>query len=461
MKPRGARVLPHLRLAVLEHGEKPRARWLSCRIGENIEFSTAKLESYCCVAWQPVVFDMLLLAGAVEFCDRVRKRPALAWSRHFELQLPVHEPERWQAREVSDSLHEALNLLTGDHWAISFVARQNVEPAPAQQRFDIPDGSLSTIPFSDGMDSRIVAALERRKLGSRLIRVRLGSKRADRPRLGGKREPFTSVPYRIRPGNHRFVENSARSRGFKFALVSAIGAYLVGARRVVVPESGQGALGAALLVVGQGYEDYRNHPVFARRIERFLKALLGTHIHYDFPRLWFTKAETLKEFVNHGEQGWADTHSCWQQARQVSVAGRRRQCGICAACMLRRMSVHGAGLEEATDIYVWEKLDAPSFEAGAASGFSKISAGQRAYAIAGTLHLDHLAALAGVVDSSPSVQRAAFQLGEALNLEQKEVAGRLASLLNRHQKEWSNFMAHLGKHSFLNEWATVSDDHAA
>ncbi len=51
--------------------------------------------------------------------------------------------------------------------------------------------------------------------------------------------------------------------------------YLAGASRVIVPESGQGALGPALVPVGQAYVDYRSHPLFTERMERFLAALLG------------------------------------------------------------------------------------------------------------------------------------------------------------------------------------------
>jgi len=87
-----------------------------------------------------------------------------------------------------------------------------------------------------------------------------------------KREqtPFAFVPYRVRYGARGSVETSARSRGFKFALLSGVAAYLSQAQQVVVPESGQGALGPVLVPVGQGYEDYRNHPLFTDRMGRIL-----------------------------------------------------------------------------------------------------------------------------------------------------------------------------------------------
>ena len=59
---------------------------------------------------------------------------------------------------------------------------------------------------------------------------------------------------------------------------------------------------------------------------------------------------------------WTDTRSCWQQSRQSSVGHHRRQCGVCAACMLRRMSMFTAGIEEPAETYVWERLSAARFE---------------------------------------------------------------------------------------------------
>ena len=144
-------------------------------------------------------------------------------------------------------------------------------------------------------------------------------------------------------------------RLFKFSLVAAVAAYLINAPSVIIPESGQGALAPAMLPMGQGYADFRNHPAFTFLMEKFVDALFGHRLRYNFPRPWMTKGETLREFVdNCGAEAakWAETRSCWQQLRQASVAGARRQCGICAACMLRRLSVHAAGLSERNESHV-------------------------------------------------------------------------------------------------------------
>jgi 7-cyano-7-deazaguanine synthase in queuosine biosynthesis len=292
------------------------------------------------------------------------------------------------------------------------------------------------------------------ELGDGLIRVRLGTKTNDRPKkASGRCYPFTAIPYEVSRGAFSFPESTARSRGFKFAMLSGLAAYLAKADRIIVPESGQGALGPALVPVGQAYEDYRNHPLFTNRMAAFLIALLGQPLRFEFPRLWHTKGETLKAYVEQSKaQDWAGTRSCWQDNRHASVDGHRRQCGICAACMLRRLSVHAAGLSEAGDSYVWENLKASSFEEGAANGLKKIEKLQREYAIAGTLHLDHLAQLKKSPLQSYGLKLNVRQLAKALGISNAEAEKKMHRLLDQHETEWNAYMKSLGPDSFVKSW---------
>jgi hypothetical protein len=312
------------------------------------------------------------------------------------------------------------------------------------------------MPFSDGLDSRIVADLMTRTMGDSLVRVRLGSKTSDAKSLP-RPYPFTSIPYHVRAGGRDFRESSARSRGFKFALISGLAAYLGKAADIIVPESGQGALGPALVTVGQAYEDYRSHPLFTGRMEKFLAALFGHKVRFQFPRIWYTKGETLSKFIKEcaDSSRWTATWSCWQQTRQVSVDKKKRQCGICAACMLRRMSVHAAGMTEARSTYVWEDLGAPSFHRGAAPSFpeKKITKKMRDYAIAGSLHLDHLAGLPASAANRGLLELQSFQLSRSLGLPEQDVRAKIDRLLVQHGNEWKGFVHSLGQSSFVAQWA--------
>lgn len=447
---------PSLTIHVVEPGVRPAGRALCCKIGENIQFSTASLESYFFARWEPVAWDALLVAAAVEFADKTKHRPAYTWQRYFALRIPVHNPRLWNSSPVNAPLRDALEFLTGDQWDFEFVARRKDVQRPEQIQLSLDPQVEAVIPFSDGLDSCAVAGLTERRLGNRLVRVRLGSGRHEGEALSRQRKAFTRIPCAVSPGAKPFVESSARSRGFKFALISGIASFLSNAGKIIVPESGQGALGPSLVTVGQAGEDYRSHPLFTRRMEVFLKALLGHTVTYEFPQIWNTKAETLRQFVDEcHDPSWSKTKSCWQKNRHSSVNNKWRHCGICAACMLRRLSIHAAGLEEPKDTYIWEDLSAPTFAAGAAASFPKrkITPAMHEYAIAGALHLDHLAGLRDFPANAPTLDLAAYQLSDALSLTEADVHQKLDRLLKQHSHEWKNFMNSLGKKSFVHDWA--------
>ncbi len=440
------------RIHVAEYGDQTPEGAVRCEVGRDLTFSTKSLESYFFADWCQESYDALLVAAAVEFVDRTHHRPAHHWSRPFELRVPVHDLERWRQPSVSECLKAALEHLTGDSWEIIFHQRRQSARRPQQSSLELPPGVTAVLPFSDGLDSRAVGGLMERELGSGLVRVRLASGLRDTERLDGRRLAFTNIPYKVRGQS---VENSGRSRGFKFAVISGISAHLSGATKIIVPESGQGALGPSLVPVGQTYEDYRSHPTFTVKMERFFEGLFAKSIKFSFPQIWSTMGETLRQFIEEcGDDKWTGTRSCWQQSRQVGVNGRRRQCGICAACMLRRMSIHAAGGIEPDDQYVWENLGASSIESGVAPGFaeSRITPAMREYALAGVLHLDHLASLKRQA-TGPSRDVYCYQLGQATGLDRSDIRERLDRLIDQHAKEWRAFVSSLGPNSFVRNWA--------
>lgn len=442
-----------LRVEVLDTNRNPAKGWTPCREGVHLSFDTERLESYCLAEWSSLVYDGLMLTAAVEFCDRMKKRPIMSWARNIYLKVPVHNLDHWNSAAVQESLHAALELLTGDRWQVSFYARKKAIIKPTQTRFSLPTGEVSILPYSDGMDSKVVAGLLSKELGENLIRVRLNSKALKAPKRLQLKEPFTSVPYSVTAQEYNFVETSARSRGFKFAMLSGLACYLSKAKNIIVTESGQGALGPSLVVSGQAYEDLRNHPVFTKRMKKFLRALLSHDIHFMFPRLWHTKGETLREYISIGGKDWADTRSCWQQSRQVSINGSRRQCGVCAACLLRRLSIHAAGATENEGTYVWENLSAPDFKTGASVAFNKITKAQEQYAIAGALHLDHMAGLTLSSHHKMQLDLNIYRVSSALGIPENQTAEKMQRLLKQHAEEWKSFVNSLGSQSFIADWA--------
>jgi 7-cyano-7-deazaguanine synthase in queuosine biosynthesis len=445
--------LEEMAVDVLESGMRPSRGAIACVLDRNITFDTEALESFSSRNWLPVVCDALVVAAAVEFCDRTLKRSTMNWGRRFNVRIPVHDVARWASPTVAGSLVDALDFLTGDDWHFRFVARRKPALPPLQKRIEFPYDADAVIAYSEGMDSRAVAGLEGKRLGSRLVRVRVGTTDSGIPKKERGKTPFAAVPYAVKLDG-RGPETTARSRGFKFSVVAAVGAYLINAPTIIMPESGQGALAPAILPVGQGYPDYRNHPAFSDKMERFVKALLERPLRYQYPRIWATKGETLREFIDNCDpdgRSWRSTRSCWQQSRHASVSGSRRQCGVCAACMLRRLSVHAAGEREPKETYVWETLDASTFEDGAAPGFAHVTGALREYALAGVLHLEHLALLRSS-EQYALVKRGLGELAQPLGMVPQAVIEAFDRLLDQHGKEWAAFTRDLGPKSFVRKW---------
>ena len=235
--------------------------------------------------------------------------------------------------------------------------------------------------------------------------------------------------------------------------MTAIAAQLSSLSRIIVPESGQGALGPVLLPLHNIYADYRNHPTFFRKMERFIKALQGYRVRFEQPRLWSTKGQTLRAFLGiagKSEQHLTGAHSCWQTRRVVNVGGRK-QCGLCAACLLRRLSLHAAGVNEALTTYVVSDLVASD----ASDALSVIP--QKAdrnimveYGSVGARHLQHLADMSGLPDDALRVH--ASEIAAAIGESYEEVLTKLRKMLVTHAEEWRAFLSAQGEQSFLKSW---------
>ena len=439
-------VLPKMKVAVCEPGGSPQDGWLECEINRNIRFSTAALESYAFSKWEPVIFDAMLVAASVEFTDLSCRRPSWGWPRRLSIRIPVDDPDRWEAPAVKDGLRDALEFVTGDHWSIGFFKRTEGLENSLGERLPLFPPSKAVLAYSEGMDSLAVAGLAKACLGDDVVRVRLGGK-GDAKNASGR--PFVSVPYRVSAERR---EATGMSRGFKFAMISGLAAYLTGANKIIIPESGQGALGPPLVSVGHAYHDHRNHPRFTRRMERFLEALLEQPIRYYFPRLWYTKGETLARYVAiDGDETWRSTRSCWRDSRWSSVRGSRRQCGVCAACMLRRVSVHAAGLSEDPETYVCIDMSAATLESAVDPDFKHPNTAYRNYAIAGVRHMDNLAEMTDGRARRRIVRRHAASLRRVLRLN-GDAEERLIRLLECHADEWKRYLNSLGAGSFVQNW---------
>lgn len=230
---------------------------------------------------------------------------------------------------------------------------------------------------------------------------------------------------------------------------------MAGASRILLPESGQSALGSSLVPSGQNYPHYGAHPLFAQRMESLLHALFGRRIRIEIPRLWSTKGQTLHELLNrHPDAAWHATKSCWKGNRHSSANGSWRQCGVCSACMLRRLSLHAAGLKEAPGTYGSDNLNASNLTNSLIPGYRSAST-LKDDAIAGVRSLTYLAEIAKTSERRRMWSHA-VQLSTPLGLPPDDIFSRLTELAQRHALEWNAFLESLHPNSFVRIWANLN-----
>ena len=424
-----------------------RKRTSIAEIGKEIIFDPSVLDTYHYDGWQPVHYDLLVVCAAVEYADRRYSRRATQWSRRFFITVPVQELERWQRPEVQASISSTLRLLTGDDWDFSFVKTGGPSAKIDRQR-SLPFGNNKqfAIAYSDGLDSRCVSGIY--DSANNAIRVRI-SKNKDKIRRGER--PFDRIPFEVKKSSK---ESGVRSRGFKFAAITAIAAHLSEVRRIIVTESGQGALGPVLIPLHNVYADYRNYPTFFRKMELFVKELLGSEIAYEQPRLWHTKGQTISDFLTQPRikpEEVINTRSCWQQRWNIRINGKLRQCGLCAACLLRRMSMHAVRIDEPDDTYTFEDLTSSNYGDYVSKNKIVRSSEMVEYGSAGVRHLQQLADLSRQPDAV--LRPYIFEIARATELSENVTRDNLRKLLMHHADEWRYFISDLGKESFVYKWA--------
>lgn len=184
-----------------------------------------------------------------------------------------------------------------------------------------------------------------------------------------------------------------------------------------------------------------------------LKSLWGTLIRFEHPQMWRTKGEVLRRLDSHQLlSGWQATHSCSQGPRQIRTERHiALHCGLCAGCLLRRVSVFAAGLRDDHDQYFFANLGASDLKESvcrdAARNLTRNDVDIAAHAV---LAMQSLADLANNRDIAAR-KVGIFDAFEADEL--NHVQNQLDRMLIAHRDEWRGFLASLPVNSWINRVA--------
>ena len=301
--------------------------------------------------------DFLSIALAVTAADTfvMREDAPDAWSRSFDIVLPLAEPARWDP--LKPQLEAALRFLSNDQWGFKFLPGGARPPLPSAIRRKLDVFDLSKVDcvslFSGGLDSGI-GALDLLAAGRRPLLVSHAA-RGDARHQAAVEKLLPSACQRVSVNTYPTWsgadDDSMRTRSFQFLALGSLAAQAVAVFRglqtvqLFVCENGLIALNPPLTPRRIGSHSTRTaHPFFLKSIHSILSAA-GLPITIINPYEYRTKGEmasvhrTTPNFETFVEQ----TVSCGKWKRE------NQQCGRCVPCLIRRASLHAAGILDRTN----------------------------------------------------------------------------------------------------------------
>jgi 7-cyano-7-deazaguanine synthase in queuosine biosynthesis len=423
-----------------------------CVINRDLKLSANALQDYSAKLLTSTEQDLVIIAGAVAYADRViRRKRAKGWMRHIDLTVPVSSPSFWSKPEIMTALLDTIEYVSGDQWTVHFAQGPSETLVKKQTSLDFKRENYVVLPFSDGMDSFLQwQLLKKEEPDANILRVHTSSRASNGKRNtaiddhGDRTDQRLAMPVSFGKLDH--AEPTYRTRTFLFFVIAALAAHKFKAKRVVIGENGIGMLGPGLVPFGDECPHRTTHPAFTRRLSVFLNRVLETKLEFDHPQKFRTKGQVLAHAVKSGVTGWDKTHSCTRD-RRTKFGGL--PCGVCGGCLLRRTAVHAAGLPDGP--YFWDNLSGKTLddcrrdETGRASKPNDIDIGHH-----GIFDMSAFAELASPTVPLEVFDRAAWEIVGKADASLAPMAANVKTLAQAHAAEWKAFREKYSAEGFLN-----------
>jgi hypothetical protein len=316
-----------------------------------------------------VNLDLVRIAIGVFAADRsvLRERRGSNWNRrNIGLQVPVSDVDAW--RSVAKDLEQLLAFLTGDAWAVTFVAAPPVQIA-AQMPVGEESSPQRVVLMSGGADSAIGVLHSRSLLDDDQSQIVLSHYGATLLKPLQKKVGLETVGLLPGPGQRhvqvRLVRGSrrsdgsrwpseptSRSRSFLF-LALGLAAASVDCVPLWIPENGFASLNPPLGSERLGSLSTKTtHPAFLGGLSALMEAVGGQGAIIN-PFAGKTKGEMFALCAslvgsNPASQFLSGTHSCAHAGQRDKGIAASKQCGVCFGCVLRRASFVAAGVSDQT-----------------------------------------------------------------------------------------------------------------
>lgn len=333
---------------------------------QNVQFDFKDLQTCVGKELDSLVKDLLDIAVAVYMSDQYIERDGNL-NRRISILIPVRNLVRWEA--AKNTLVRTIAFLIQNEFDIHFVQGDN-EPSKFES-YEPKDSQKCVCLLSGGLDSAsgaVCLAQARRKpiFVSHWSSPKLKGFQDDvRKSLETNfKKTFKHCPVRIHPsyGHARFKLDQEKekqmiqfSRSFLYLSLASAVALALKLKDVYVCENGPMALNVP---ISESRLNTRTvHPKFLALYGGLIKEVFGVELAIQNPFAYKTKGEAvsllkppkLAELIKA-------SCSCWEYPWVSAIANRRgkigftgKHCGECYPCVMRRISLHAAGLSSVED----------------------------------------------------------------------------------------------------------------
>ncbi|HUA74318.1 MAG TPA: 7-cyano-7-deazaguanine synthase [Solirubrobacteraceae bacterium] len=278
------------------------------------------------------------------------------WTRRIKAWLPVRTPDYWE--QLRPTIEGIWSDLTGDQLELRFEQDDQPADPPRQGRQPFPGHDCVAL-LSGGQDS-FVGALQLLDSGrtplllshsaSGAVNAAQNSVEAVLRGMAPQIRRIKLGASKARSGDFPGLESSQRSRTFLFVGAAAVIAARGHSGEVMLNENGIMALHVPLTAARIGsFSTHTASPPILARMAALATTVLGSSVTVTNLLVSMTKPEVVGQAVTLGHSAdMNQTVSCWQIGRTS------RHCGICAPCLLRRISCERHGVPDvdyAADVF--------------------------------------------------------------------------------------------------------------
>ncbi len=307
-------------------------------------------------AWDFIQFCLSVCAADL-VC--LRSASADGWTRTIELTIGLHEPLFWAPWKLH--AEAMLKVLTGDYWTLHFVDGGVSPPDGKPQTLDCDCISL----LSGGLDSLIgginlISQGRKPLLVSQLAHEDSERQRSFADALGGG---ATHIQWSHGISFSGVREPSTRGRSLAFYGFSVIAASRIAGSpvQVFIPENGFICVNPPL-VPGRvsSLSTRTTHPMFIGMLQELLSGL-GLPIRLELPYRYKTKGQMMQECA---DQALLTTWAAHSTSCGRFRTNKRKHCGRCVPCMIRKGAFLAWGPGKDTTQYVHQSLSGSDKSSG-------------------------------------------------------------------------------------------------